>query len=221
MTKTVPPEVIREAIACGLTDLGENRVKEARAKQIALDWGLEAGGPEPRALSPQPVRWHLIGYLQRNKAKHAVELFSVIHSVESLELIEELERQAAKQASGFKLQAPSKLLEVLIQVNISGEATKFGCRPEEAAALAVAAARSAHLKLLGLMAIPPFTENPEESRAHFRRLRQLREDVAVACSRQPAALQLSMGMSNDFEVAIEEGADIVRIGTAIFGERAE
>jgi pyridoxal phosphate enzyme (YggS family) len=221
VTKGVTVEAIRNAAALGLADVGENRVQEAHAKQLALGARLQApgngAGLEPGAVSLQPVRWHLIGHLQRNKAKLAATLFDVIHSVDSLPLIEELDRQTARLAQGSgagregaRAQRP---LEVCIQVNVSGEATKFGCRPEEAASLAQAAAHAPRLKLAGLMTIAPFTEDPERVRPHFRRLRQIRDALGLG------DLKLSMGMSQDFEVAIEEGADLVRIGTAIFGPR--
>ncbi len=227
VTKGVPGERIEEAVAAGVSDIGENRVQEARDKQIALGSRLKAVGRDvglrPSASGLQPVRWHLIGHLQRNKARLAVELFDVIHSVDSLALIQELERHAAKHAARFTLQdtrqEPHKYLEVLIQVNIASEETKFGCRPEDAASLAEAIIKTDHLRLVGLMTLAPFAEDPKYARPVFRRLRELRKDVAVACSLQPAALKLSMGMSHDFEAAIEEGADVVRIGTALFGER--
>jgi pyridoxal phosphate enzyme (YggS family) len=212
VTKGVPPEIINEAIALGLTDLGENRVQEARAKQLVLGSRFKASGTclEPPASSLQPVRWHLIGHLQRNKAKYAVELFDIIHSVDSRGLIEELDRHATRRAQA---------METLIQVNVSGEATKSGCRPEETETLASAIRQSTHLSLTGLMAIAPFSDNPESVRPVFQQLRRVRDELASALSLHPAALSLSMGMSQDFEVAIEEGADIVRIGTAIFGKR--
>ena len=196
VTKGVALEAIRQVVDLGITDVGENRIQEARTKIPAL---ARAG-----------VQWHLIGHLQRNKAKEAVELFDMIHSVDSLSLAEELERQAAKRAH---------TKEVLIQVNVSGEATKFGCRAEEALGFARAVSRLDHLRLRGLMTIPPLTDDPEAARPHFHRLRQLRDEVATALSLEPTALSLSMGMSSDFEVAIEEGADLVRIGTAIFGDQ--
>ena len=207
VTKGIPLETIREAVALGLTDLGENRVQEASDKRKLLDPWL--GGLAP---SPRPVRWHLIGHLQRNKAKAASELFDVIHSVDSLRLVE-----ALKEAAGYKRPAADNPLEVFIQVNISGEPTKFGCRLEEAHGLAQAVSRVPRLKLSGLMTIAPFSPDPEHARPHFRCLRQLRDDLSLALSLQPSALGLSMGMSQDFEVAIEEGADLVRIGTTIFG----
>ena len=225
VTKGVAVGTIQEAVAIGLTDLGENRVQEARQKQEALGSRLKAPGAslQPPASSLQPVRWHLIGHLQRNKAREAVELFHVIHSVDTLELIDTLEHQAAKLAQGSGLEARGKdttaSLEVFVQVNMSGEETKFGCLVTEALPLARAILQRPHLRLRGLMTLAPFSEKSEDARPHFRRLRQLRDDLAVALSLEPSALSLSMGMSQDFEVAIEEGADIVRVGTAIFGTR--
>ena len=213
VTKHVPLERIREAVALGVTDIGENRVQEARDKRAVLGSRLKVQGLEPRTLNLEQVRWHLIGHLQRNKAKHAVDLFDVIHSIDSVELVEELECQAAKRVQG------SRLKRVLIQVNVSGEATKFGCRPEQARTFADAIRTLPHLKLSGLMTIPPLVDDPEQARPHFRRLRELRDEVATSLNLEPSTLNLSMGMSHDFEVAIEEGADLVRIGTAIFGTR--
>lgn len=242
VTKGISPEAIQQAIALGVTDIGENRVQEARTKRTILEEWFRAQGsglravahsPEPptqsaAGRSPQQIRWHLIGHLQRNKAKLAVELFDVVHSVDSLELIEELDRQAARLALGSRLEALGKsrglqppasslqLIEVFIQVNVSGEETKFGCRPEEIKPLAQAISKCQRLKFVGFMTMAPFTEDPELARPYFRHLRQLRDDLVVALSLEPSALSLSMGMSQDFEVAIEEGADFVRIGSAIF-----
>ncbi len=232
VTKGVPVEAIRQALALGLTDLGENRVQEARGKQNALgvsnvECRMSNELPDQSTIKhPQskipgavsPIRWHMIGHLQRNKVKDAVAMFDVIHSVETPALAEEIERQAAKQG---------KALEVFVQVNVSGEASKFGCRPDEAVALATAVRGLPHLRLAGLMTIAPFTDNPETTRPVFRQLRQLRDELQMALTnaptRKPAnahtALSLSMGMSQDFEVAIEEGADTIRIGTALFGAR--
>jgi len=227
VTKTVPVERIVEAAALGATDFGENRVQEAREKQAVLGSRFKVRGTS----NLQPVRWHLVGHLQRNKARLAVELFDVIHSVDSLELGQELERHAAKRARGSRFEARGlgiepgayslEPLEVMIQVNISGEATKSGCNPDEAGRLAAAVGAMPHLRLAGLMTIPPYTEDPEQARPHFRRLRELRDALQSSLARGHAgtrALLLSMGMSHDFEVAIEEGADLVRIGTAIFKE---
>lgn len=145
----------------------------------------------------------MIGHLQRNKAKDAAGLFDAIHSVDSRALIDALERHAA---------AARRAIDVFVQVNVSGEATKFGCDPAEAASL-VSAIQASPLRLVGLMTIAPFAEDPEAARPSFRRLRQLRDSL-------DHNLKLSMGMSSDFEIAIEEGADWVRIGTAIFGARS-
>jgi pyridoxal phosphate enzyme (YggS family) len=234
VTKGVPPALIQEAIALGVTDLGENRIQEARAKILEMQQNSEFGirssefTPHSELRTPHSVRWHLIGHLQRNKAKQAVELFDVIQSVDSLELVQELERRRAPIAGGP--------LDVMIQVNVSGEASKFGCRPDEAALLAEAVRRTAHLTLRGLMTIAPYADNPEQTRPVFQQLRHLRDridQVVNAPTRERASaeggsasggnartsLLLSMGMSQDFEVAIEEGADLIRVGTAIFGER--
>lgn len=196
VTKGVPAATVQAAVALGLADVGENRVQEAREKRAAL--------------ARPPRRWHLIGHLQRNKAAHAIELFDVIHAVDSVPLLEALEKQAAQRA---------RKLSVLLQVNVSGEASKFGCRPQEVRQLAEAAAGCTYLQLEGLMTIPPWAAEAQAARPHFQALRRLRDELAAALGRPPATLKLSMGMSGDFEVAIEEGADYIRVGTAIFGER--
>ena len=225
VTKGVSPETIQQAIALGVTDIGENRVQEARQKRFRIaDFGLRIDQPPEKSAihnsqsAISSVRWHLIGHLQRNKAKLAVELFDVVHSVDSLELIEELGK-----ALGSRLKALGKgevkPLEVFVQVNVSGEETKFGCEPNQVTPLVQAISKCQQLRFVGLMTMAPFTEDPELARPYFRHLRQLRDDLAVALSLEPPAFSLSMGMSQDFEVAIEEGADLVRIGTAIFGER--
>ncbi|HMQ31216.1 MAG TPA: YggS family pyridoxal phosphate-dependent enzyme [Chloroflexaceae bacterium] len=205
VTKTHPPALIAEAVAAGATDLGENRVQEAAAKIPAL-----AG-----ALSP---RWHLIGHLQRNKARPAAELFDLIHSVDSLRLAEALARHAA----------PDRRLPVLLQVNVSGEASKEGFDlpggPANRAGLdALLPAVEGILALpglevRGLMTIAPIGPTPEAARPTFAALRELRDELA---RRYASALwgELSMGMTDDFEAAIAEGATIVRVGRAIFGER--
>ncbi len=194
VTKGVRLEAIRQALAAGVGDLGENRVQEAREKRQAL----------------KGARWHMLGHLQRNKAGLAVDLFDVMHAIDSASVIEEVERQAGKRA---------KTIEAFLQVNIAGESAKHGCRPEDIPTLATAMQRATHLRLVGLMMIAPFTDNPEAARPHFQCLRQLRDDLRMAGTLGPGACRLSMGMTQDFEVAIEEGADLVRIGTAIFGAR--
>ncbi len=193
VTKQVPAEVMRQALGLGVTDVGENRVQEA--------------GDKREALTGVAARWHLIGHLQRNKAKLAVTLFDIVHSVDTPELAGALGRHA--QASG-------RVLDALIQVNMSGEATKHGCRPETAQHLAETVLATAGLRWRGLMTIAPAVQDAEQARPHFRRLRELRDTLARALGADRAALQLSMGMSQDFDVAIEEGADLVRIGSAIF-----
>ncbi len=214
VTKTVPAERIQAAIEAGAEDFGENRIQEAREKQPVLRGR---------------IRWHLIGHLQRNKARDAVRLFDVIHSVDSLGLVEALAKRLDEWAAGGAQTSPvggrlppgngRPALQALIQVNISGEAAKSGCRPDEAAAIAEAISRVPGMEWAGLMTIPPLTASAEQARPGFRELRLLRDSLAASTGRDPASLRLSMGMSNDFEVAIEEGADIVRVGSAIFGPR--
>ena len=207
MTKGVPIEQILGAVAGGVREIGENRVQEAQTKQSQIGTRYRVPGTDFT-----DFRWHLIGRLQRNKAKFAVELFDVVHSVDSLELIEALDRQAALRQAQRE-----RKLEILLQVNLSGEATKGGCRQDQAQGLAEAVLRSGYLKWAGLMTMAPLSENPEEARPFFRQLRRLRDQLQDRMDVSP--LDLSMGMSQDFEVAIQEGATLVRIGTAIFGER--
>jgi len=198
VSKTHPSELIREAIAVGVTDLGENRVQEAEAKI-----------PE---VGRSVARWHLIGHLQSNKVRRAVELFDVIHSIDSVALARRLERVCGE--------VDRELLPVLIQVDLGHEATKSGAAEGEVSKIIEAIRQSKALHLMGLMTLPPFFEDPEKARPFFRRLRELRDDLQAqgAFGDHPGAL--SMGMTHDFQIAIEEGATIVRIGTAIFGARA-
>ncbi len=193
--KTHPAERLAEALAAGVLDLGENRVQEAAAKKPAL----------PAA------RWHLIGPLQRNKARAALELFDVLHTCDRLELAERLERLLAE---GW----PGRRLPLLVEVNVGREPSKSGVLPELARALLEQVAACPHLEPVGLMAVPPFAADAEASRPHFRALRQLRDTLAQQLGRPLP--ELSMGMSHDFEVAVDEGATLVRVGTAIFGERS-
>jgi pyridoxal phosphate enzyme (YggS family) len=195
VTKTVGHDLIREAVAAGAVILGENRVQEAKEKIEAL--GRIAG-------------WHLIGHLQTNKAKYAVKLFDLIHSVDNLELAVEIDRQAAKIG---------KVQDVLIEVNIAGEASKAGIAVNEAPGLARAAARLNNISVKGLMTMPPYSDNPENARAYFRKLRELAETIKKENIPNVSMTELSMGMSGDFEVAIEERATLVRVGTAVFGNR--
>jgi pyridoxal phosphate enzyme (YggS family) len=187
VSKTVEAGRIRDAIAAGVAALGENRVQEARAKIAELG---------------RPVPWHLVGQLQTNKAKDAVELFQVIHSVDRLDLVRELDTRARQRG---------RPVDALVQVNVAAEARKGGVAPEGLADLLDAVGALDHVSVRGLMAIPPETAEPEAARVWFRALAKLRERHALA--------ELSMGMSGDFEVAIEEGATMVRVGTAIFGPR--
>jgi pyridoxal phosphate enzyme (YggS family) len=186
VTKTFPAADVTAAIAAGMTDVGENRVQEARDKQPSVQGS---------------ARWHLIGHLQSNKAKDAVRLFDVIQTVDSLELGQKLARAA---------EAAGKRQDVLIEVNVGGEPQKAGVQPADVAALASELRAMPALHLTGLMTIPPHGE-PEAMRLHFRELRTLRDQLGLQ--------QLSMGMTDDFEVAIEEGATIIRVGRAIFGSR--
>ncbi len=196
VTKGHPLERAREAAAAGLTDLGESRVQDALAKQAA--W--------PEA----PVRWHFIGHLQRNKARAAVGRFALIHSLDSIRLADALEAAAA---------AAGVVQAVLVEVNVAREAQKTGVAPEEAGALVAHAAGLPHLELRGLMTIAPYGASVQEQHRVFRELRELRDRLSLD-SGLSTLDELSMGMSGDFEVAVEEGATLVRLGTILFGERA-
>jgi len=192
VSKTVEADRIKEAIEAGVTILGENYVQEAQKK-------IEEIG--------RPVSWHFIGHLQSNKAKYAVSLFDMIHSLDSIPLAEELNRRVEKEG---------QTINVLIEVNLSGETTKFGTEEARAFDIASGVLNLSHLSLVGLMTMPPYFDDPELSRPYYVRLRELKEKMI----KEGIPLrELSMGMSNDFEVAIEEGATFVRVGTAIFGER--
>jgi len=197
VSKTHPSELIREAIAVGATDLGENRVQEAEAKI-----------PE---VGRSVARWHLIGHLQSNKVRRAVELFDVIHSIDSVALARRLERVCEE--------VDRKLLPVLIQVDLGHEATKSGAAESEVPKIIEAIRQSKALQLMGLMTLPPFFEDPEKARPFFRRLRELRDELQAQAAFGDHPGELSMGMTHDFQIAIEEGATILRIGTAIFGAR--
>jgi hypothetical protein len=196
VTKTVPSDRIRLAYESGLRDFGENRVQEAAAKRPAL--------------SDLTVTWHLIGHLQTNKAKRARELFQWVHSVDSFHLAQKLDQAAV--SSGERL-------PVLLEVNLGGEAAKSGAHEDEVVQLAEQVGTLGTLELCGLMTIPPFFEDAEQTRPFFRRLRELARTIDARGFPGVSMQQLSMGMSHDFEVAIEEGATVVRVGTAIFGAR--
>jgi hypothetical protein len=196
VSKTISADSVREAIEAGVTTLGENYVQEARDKF--------------KALLQYPVSWHFIGHLQSNKAKYAVRLFDLIHSVDSLKLARELDKQAAKV---------DKVQQILVQVNISGEDTKSGISADEAPGLIGEIGRLKNIAVKGLMTMPPYFYQPEKVRPFFAALRELRDRIKAQCLPDVSMDELSMGMTGDFEVAIKEGATLVRIGTAIFGER--
>jgi pyridoxal phosphate enzyme (YggS family) len=202
VSKTFPIDAVREAFAAGQRDFGENRVQEALQKMAALQ--------ENSVSTDLLIRWHLLGHLQTNKARKAAPAFAVIQSVDSVELLEKLDR-----AAGESGHSP----ELLIQVDLAGEATKFGAPPAEVPRLLDAAAACRAARIAGLMTLPPVSETPEGARPYFRRLRELRDEWLASGVPAPMLHELSMGMSGDFEVAIQEGATMVRVGTAIFGSR--
>jgi pyridoxal phosphate enzyme (YggS family) len=201
VSKTHPPESIREAYDAGLRLFGENRVQEFAGKAAAL---ADLAGAE----------WHMIGHLQTNKAGKTAELFNAVDSIDSVKLAEKLD--AAARSLGRKL-------SVLIEINVGGEAAKSGVAPDsrELEEILLAAPRFEALEFRGLMTVPPFTDDPEDARAFFRRLRELRDTIAARKLPAVGMNVLSMGMSHDFEVAVEEGSTCVRVGTAIFGERTK
>ena len=196
VSKTFPIEAVRDAYAAGQRDFGENRVQE----------GLQKIG-ETTDLN---IRWHLLGHLQTNKARKAAPAFAMVQSVDSVELIQKLDAAAAETG---------RTPELLIQVDLAGEATKFGAPPREVPRLFEAAGACRAATVVGLMTLPPVPDTPEDARPFFRRLRGLRDEWLAAGVPAPMLRELSMGMSGDFEVAIEEGSTMVRIGTAIFGSR--
>jgi pyridoxal phosphate enzyme (YggS family) len=197
VSKTVAPALIRRAYDAGLRDFGENRVQEAATKRPAL--------------SDLTAVWHLIGHLQTNKAKSARELFHWVHSVDSVRVAQKLDQAAV--ASGDRL-------PVLIQVRLGDEPTKSGVEPSAVLQLALGVSALSTLDLRGLMVLPPYSDDPEQARPFFRYLRELAGTVKSAGLPNVSMQELSMGMSHDFEVAIEEGSTIIRVGTAIFGERS-
>lgn len=195
VSKTVEPNRIRQALDAGITLLGENYVQEAREKIPAVG---------------RPAEWHMIGHLQTNKVKYVVNLFDWIHSVDRLELARELDKRAGQH---------SRRLNVLIEVNVSGEASKNGAVPKQVLELVRQISVLPNLSVRGLMTMPPYSDDPENSRPYFIALRQLRDEIVSAALPGISMAELSMGMTDDFEVAIEEGATIIRVGRAIFGER--
>jgi pyridoxal phosphate enzyme (YggS family) len=197
VTKTFPPEAIRQAVAAGATDIGENYIQEAREKH--------------ELLKQLPVRWHFIGHLQTNKVRYAVRMFDLIHTVDSYRLAAEIDRCA---------RLIDRVQPVLVQVNIAGEATKSGVPPEKALPLAQEIATLENVRVKGLMTMPPYFNDPERVRPHFAELRRLGDRIRESGLPNVRMDELSMGMTGDFEAAIAEGATLLRIGTAIFGERS-
>jgi len=196
VSKTIPADRVREAINAGADILGENYLQEAREKI--------------NELSAHPVSWHFIGHLQTNKAKYAVRLFDLIHTVDSLKLARELNKQAKKI---------NKIQQILIQINISRESSKSGVYDQDLLSLINDISCLQNLSVRGLMTVPPFFNSPETVRPYFAALRVLRDQIKNKAIQNVSMEELSMGMTGDFEVAIEEGATLVRIGTAIFGKR--
>ena len=196
VSKTFPLEAVREAYDAGQREFGENRVQEGLQK---IDGSADLS-----------IRWHLLGHLQTNKARKAASAFAMIQSVDSVELLHKLDRGAADEG---------RTPELLIQVDLAGEATKFGAPPAEVPRLFDAAAACRAARVVGLMTLPPLPDTPEDARRWFRQLRELRDGWLASGVASALLRELSMGMSGDFEVAIQEGATIVRVGTAIFGER--
>jgi pyridoxal phosphate enzyme (YggS family) len=195
VTKTVSPQVINEALALGVRDIGENRVQEIRLKADKLSI---------------PVNIHLIGHVQKNKVHLFLDNFCLIHSVDSLDLAREISKHAEKVG---------KTQEILLQINVSGEETKFGINPKDTLEMVKNVSELPNIKLTGLMTIAPLTSNCDKIRYVFASLKSISEDISSKSVENVSMKNLSMGMSNDFKIAIEEGATIVRIGTAIFGKR--
>jgi len=197
ISKTHPPSLISSLIELGATDLGENRVQEAESKI-----------PE---VGRTKARWHLVGHLQANKARRALNLFDVIHSLDSIDLARRLDRLC--------VEVERQTLPLLIQVDLGHEETKSGLDESELSQLAETVQQLERLELIGLMTLPPFFDDPKQARPYFRRLRELRDELARNGAFGERRGELSMGMTHDFEIAIEEGATMVRVGTAIFGQR--
>ena len=197
VSKTFPPECIIEASKCGIKDIGENRIQEAFSKYSVIG---------------KTVNWHLVGHLQTNKVKRALEIFDLIHSVDSVKLAEEINKRAGSL---------NRVTEVLVEVNTTSEDSKFGITPKETVEFVREISQLPNIAVVGLMTIGVFSENQEDSRRYFVILRELKEQLEDYQLGKRKMKYLSMGMSNDFEVAVEEGANIVRIGTAIFGNRID
>lgn len=195
VSKTKPVSMLEEAYETGIRDFGENKVQEMCDKFDCL---------------PKDIRWHMIGHLQTNKVKYLMDKAYLIHSVDSLKLAQEIEKQAAKH---------NRIVDILIEVNIAQEESKFGLAIQDVLVLVKEIAKLSHLRIKGLMTIAPYVENPEDNRLYFRQIKQLSVDIASQNIDNVSMDILSMGMSGDYQVAIEEGATMVRVGTSIFGER--
>jgi pyridoxal phosphate enzyme (YggS family) len=196
VTKTFEASKVREAVELGVSDFGENFVQELREKR--------------EELNNPAIQWHFVGYLQSNKVKYIADFIRLIHSVDHRSVAEEIDKRGAKAG---------RIIDALVEVNTSGEQTKFGLKPEATLEFVKSIAHMKNLKLKGLMTIGPFLPDPEDSRPAFQRLRRLRDEIQDAGIENVEMTDLSMGMTHDFEVAIEEGATMVRVGTAIFGPR--
>ena len=197
ISKTFPTDAVREAAAAGQIDFGENRIQEAL--------------PKMDQTADLPLRWHLVGHLQSNKAKKAGSRFDLIHSVDSADLLSGVDEAAA---------AARRRIDVLVQVDLAGEATKHGAREAELAPVFAAARNHRAVRIVGLMLLPPAVDDPDAARPFFRALRDVRDRLMAAGVDPLMVAELSMGMSHDFEVAVEEGATMVRVGSAIFGARS-
>lgn len=195
VSKTKPIEMIEEALACGKKEFGENKAQEMKEKHDTL---------------PKDIKWHFIGHLQTNKVKYVVGRACLIHSVDSYHLAEAIEAESAKK---------DVISHILIEVNVAQEESKYGIRTEDALELVSEVSKLPHIKIDGLMTIAPFVENPEDNRKIFSKLYKLAVDIAAKNIDNVSMSALSMGMTNDYEVAVEEGATYVRVGTAIFGSR--
>ncbi len=196
VSKTFPAGQVREVVRCGVRDIGENYVQELLGKR--------------EGLGAEPVRWHFVGHLQSNKVRHLADWITLVHALDSIDLARELDRRAAHAG---------RVLDVLVEVNTTGEGTKFGLTPGRTVGFIAGLAPFRNIRIAGLMTIGPFLPDPEGSRPMFRQLRELRDEAARLGQDNATMEHLSMGMTGDFEVAIEEGATLVRIGTAIFGPR--
>lgn len=193
------PQQIKEAIEAGIIDIGENRIQEALEKYKATGAARYA----------QRIKWHMIGHLQTNKVKEALNLFSLIQSVDSLRLAREIDKHAVRV---------NKIQDILVEVNISGEPTKFGLKPDAATGVIKEMAGLKNINIKGLMTIAPLVDNPEKARPYFRHLRELRDELNARLMTHDALRILSMGMSDDFEAAIEEGSNMIRLGRVIFAD---